>query len=238
MTSFALRAIALVAMIIDHVGYVFYGSVDWLRIVGRIAFPLYCFLLVQGFRHTRNVGKYALRLAIFALLSEIPYNLLFSGGKLIVPAANNVFFSLLLALGTIYLYKRFLQSRPLIPVLGTFAACILAQVISCDYGFLGILLAVFFYLAEDCKWQQAAALLGALGAYTYIRLITKAASVDWILLQLTCTSALIPILLYNGKPGYRGFKYAFYTLYPAHILLLYCIKNWPKIWVFLQNLKG
>jgi len=102
----------------------FFPQIGETRIVGRIAFPLFCFLLVQGFRHTRSLPKYALRLALFALLSEGRYNLVFSG-KFTVLSAHNVFYSLLLALGALAAWKHFLPKWPLGALLGLLAACAL-----------------------------------------------------------------------------------------------------------------
>lgn len=79
MSAFTLKLIALVTMIIDHVGAIFFPQFIWLRYIGRLSMPIYAFLLVQGYMHTRNFNRYALRMGIFALLSEVPYDLLFQG---------------------------------------------------------------------------------------------------------------------------------------------------------------
>jgi len=72
-----LKLIALITMIIDHVGAIFFPQYIWLRYIGRLSMPIYAFLLVQGYKHTRSFTRYAIRLAVFALLSEVPYDLLF-----------------------------------------------------------------------------------------------------------------------------------------------------------------
>ena len=228
MTSFVLRCLALSTMIVDHMGYVLFPGLPWMRIVGRIAFPLYCFLLAQGFRHTRNVPEYGMRLALFAWLSEDVYNLVFSMPSALF-AAHNVFFSLLLALGALTAWKHFITKRPLCALLSALAACVLAVVCQSDYGFWGILLCLCFYLAGDSKLHLSLALLGSLGAYTLYRFQMHAASARWIWMQWYCLLSLPVILLYNGRPGFRGGKWAFYALYPAHLFALWVISSSGKI---------
>ena len=82
MSAFTLKMIALVTMIIDHVGAVFFPEIIWLRYIGRISMPIYAFLLVQGYQHTRDFKRYVIRMAIFAVVSEVPYDLLFHGSWL------------------------------------------------------------------------------------------------------------------------------------------------------------
>ena len=224
MTSFMLRFAALATMFIDHAGYVLYPRLGWMRIVGRVSFPLFCFLIAQGFRHTRSLPKYALRLALFACASEGIYNLVFSG-KFTVLSARNVFFALLLALGALAAWRHFLPKWPLGALLSVLAACILAVVTKTDYSFWGVLLCLCFYLAGDSKPNQALALVATLGVFTLYRFLTRAASANWIWTQWYCLASLPLILLYNGKPGFRGGKWAFYLLYPAHLLLLWLIKH-------------
>ncbi|MCL2544298.1 MAG: conjugal transfer protein TraX [Clostridia bacterium] len=224
MTSFALRCLALATMVVDHAGYMLFPQLGWMRMVGRIAFPLFCFLLAQGFRHTRSLPKYALRLALFALLSEGVYNLVFSG-RFTVLSAHNVFYALLLALGALVAWKHFLPRWPLGALLGPLAACVLAVALQTDYGFWGVLLCLCFYLAGDGKPNLALALVASLGVFTLYRFVTRAASATWIWTQWYCLASLPILLLYNGKPGFRGGKWAFYALYPAHLLVLWLIKN-------------
>ena len=104
MTSFVLKIIALITMFIDHSGYVFVGSFSFCNFIGRIAFPIFAFQISEGYKHTKNLKKYFLRLGIFALISQIPFSLFsfkYHGGNILI---LNVFFTLFLGLLSIYLY--------------------------------------------------------------------------------------------------------------------------------------
>ena len=102
--SFQLKWIAIITMLIDHVGAIFFPGNLVFRYVGRIAFPIFCFQLVEGFFHTRNIEKYMLRLGIFAIISEIPYDLAFRGNILDFEH-QNVFFTLFLGILMLYLNR-------------------------------------------------------------------------------------------------------------------------------------
>jgi len=223
MTSFALRCFALATMMIDHAGYMLFPRLGWMRIVGRVAFPLYCFLLAQGFRHTRNAPEYAARLALFAWLSEGVFNLAF--GRSGAVTSNNVFFSLFLALCALMAWKRFMPKQPLLALVCALAACLLAVALKTDYNFFGVLLCLCFYLAGDSKPNQALALAASLAVFTLYRFQTNASSASWIWTQWYCLCSLPLILAYNGKPGYRGGRWAFYALYPAHIFVFWMLKT-------------
>lgn len=224
MTSFLLRFAALATMFVDHAGYVLFPQFGWMRIVGRVSFPLFCFLLAQGFRHTRSVPKYALRLALFACASEGIYNLVFTG-RFAMLSAHNVFFALLLSMGALAAWKHLMPKWPLGALVCVLAACVLGVVTKTDYGFWGVLLCLCFYLAGDSKPGCVLALVASLGLFTLYRFQIRAASAGWIWTQWYCLASLPLMLLYNGKPGFRGGKWAFYVLYPAHLLVLWLIKT-------------
>ena len=105
MTSAALQWLALVAMLIDHLGYLFFPGIPLLRAVGRLSFPIFAFLLAEGLAYTANVKRYALRLWAFAVFSEVPYQL-FTYGRLAVLPWHNVMFELLLMLAAAWLAQR------------------------------------------------------------------------------------------------------------------------------------
>jgi hypothetical protein len=142
LNSYHLKWIAMTSMLIDHIGYVFLQGTSyyiWFRAIGRIAFPLYCFLLVEGFFHTHNLKNYCIRIAIWAVVTEIPFDLMASGTPF-APNYQNVLFTLLLGLFAMIscnLSARFV----LVP------CCIFGgYLLHSDYGAFGVLLILVFYL--------------------------------------------------------------------------------------------
>lgn len=211
LSSFYLKLIAVAAMIADHVGMLMFPEQIAFRVIGRISFPIYCFLIVEGFYHTSNIRKYIARLALFAVISEIPFNYLVSG-TLIDIKHQNVFFTLLIGLLTIYGINRTYEEvyKPLILVAGAVTAILLMT----DYSFYGVLLIYIFYSMREKRWL--ACVLTAIMSFI-ISTIQGAAAL-----------AVIPILLYNGKRGpdfadNKMWKYAFYIVYPVHMVALYVI---------------
>lgn len=200
-----------------------YSVYTIMRLVGRIAFPLFAFLLFEGFQHTSDYKRYLLRLGILAVVSEIPYNLVVSAvntgtPKLFYPQLQNTVFTLFLALGMLYLMKRAENNlispagatrRMLLQFAIVFAFCIVAYIAHTDYSYMGILLIAVFYFCRNNKKMQV--LLGA------ILLLCLGG-------ELTSLLAFIPIWMYNGIliPSKR-FQYFFYIFYPAHLLVLFLL---------------
>ena len=176
-----------------------------MRNIGRVACPIFCFQLVEGFIHTSNRNKYALRLALFALVSEIPFNLAVNN-QLIGFDSKNVFFTLLIGLLTIWAMEKLEQIHALLIIPTAAAGGILAYFINCDYDYRGIILIVILYLFRYHKALQT--LAGAVSLYW-----------EW-----PAIFAFIPINMYNGKKGWnmKNFTYVFY---PAHLILLYAISR-------------
>lgn len=170
-----------------------------MRQIGRIAFPIYCFLLVEGFLHTRDRKKYALRLGIFALISELPFDLAFFGGLEI--AHQNVYFTLFIGVLVMMALDR-LEGRKIIQLLTAILGMLAAQVISTDYSSMGILLIIILYVLREHKAAKC---------------IAGAVSFSW---EVTSIISFLLIPLYNGKRG-KQLKYFFYAFYPVHLLLLY-----------------
>lgn len=206
-----LKLIACLSMIIDHLGAVCFSGMMGFRIIGRLAFPIYCFLLVEGAVHTRNMKKYILRMGIFALISEVPFDLAFYH-RLVYTGHQNVFFTLGLGLLAIWFLEHPIEQLDipdvLYKLLVIIAAGLIAEFFNTDYGFTGIaVICIFYYLRgqPQLKYPIAVILLAAMGG-----------------VEVYAVLALIPILLYNGQRGRqtKAMQYGFYIFYPAHLLLI------------------
>ena len=212
------KVIACLTMLLDHIGAVFmpgYYTYYILRIIGRIAFPIYCFQLAEGVHYTRNPGKYALRLALWAVASEIPFDLAFYGGLTI--EHQSVMLTLLLGFGALMVWKK-------LPIWAgvtlTALLALAAEWLNSDYGAWGVVLIVAFgVLREKPRWQLVLVL-------TLILLAMDSIGVPFlwgIPIELFALLAMIPIYLYSGqKRGKgRGSKFLFYSFYPVHLALLW-----------------
>ncbi len=218
----ALKCIALFTMLVDHVGlhllrnsgiellHTGMGTLTLyalMRGVGRLAFPIYCFLLVEGFLHTHDRKKYGLNLLAFALISEIPWNLEHTG-TLLYPV-QNVFFTLFLGYAGLCCIEE-LKERPWEQLISLIALVLVTMAMRADYGIGGFAFIVVMYVLREEKILQA--IVG-----------TCIESGGW-----RAGLAFIPINLYNGKRGFiqgKVMKYLFYAAYPVHILILYLIKR-------------
>lgn len=210
-SGFTLKCIAMAAMLIDHVGAVLYPQYIELRMIGRLAFPIYCFLLVEGAMHTHDIRSYEKRLLLFAIISEIPCDLAFYG-KVWEPSHQNVFLTLLIGLVTIDLFEQCREKgKKLNEVLILIAAIVIAQVLQVDYKAGGVLIIICFYELYPYMWKH--------GVFAAFNLCYYGIST----VQAYASLAAFPMLLYNGKRG-PGMKYFFYIFYPAHLLILYFIK--------------
>lgn len=233
-----LKWIAIITMLIDHIGasiltkqLLYMGSnpedfggvsagfieqynnlyyiMRATRIIGRIAFPIFCFLLVEGFLRTKDLKKYLSRMTLFALLSEIPFDLIFSG-ELIYWGYQNVMITLLIGMLTMYGCKVIEEKIP--DRVGQFVAwgacfaagAVVAELLKTDYGAKGIIPIMVLYFLRHFKLYQ---MIG--GALSFV----------W---ELPAPLAFLFIGFYNGKRGMR-MKYFFYLFYPVHLLLLYLI---------------
>lgn len=205
--GFTLKWIAMITMIIDHTGMALFPQYIILRIIGRLAFPIYCFLLVEGAVHTSDKKRYLARLLMFALISEIPFDLICTG-KVWSLSGQNVFFTLTIGLAAIFLFQSRLSkgySVVLIVVL-----ILLAEYANLDYGGAGIVFILIFYMFREQLWQKSL-LFAAADIFLYGGI------------QNYAVLSLLPILCYNGKRG-PGMKYFFYLIYPVHLLILYGMK--------------
>ena len=223
LSSFVLRLIALVCMCVDHAGLALFPSAGAFRCVGRLAFPLYCFLLTQGFAHTRDIRAYARRLLLLACVSEVPFDLLIFG-RVSSAMEQNVVFSLLLGLMALYAAKA-LAKRPLPCALAILALMLLAMVAQVSFGWLGIALCLAYGYAGDDKKRQALFTVLLTLLYSFTLLLSGVARA-WVTVSLCAALSVLPILLYNGRPGPRGkaLTFCFYAAYPLHLCALLVIR--------------
>ena len=216
MNVLILKLIALTTMIIDHYGAIFQGDVALYRIIGRLAFPIYCFLLVEGYFHTKDVKKYAQRLLLFALISEIPFDLAFYGK--VGFTHQNIFFTLFIGLATIFVLENKEEKYNFNKSAVLFVAGILAIVFSVDYNIIGIIYILAFYFTRNLP------MLKKFPALAFILFITNIVSASPT--QQYALLALPIIFLYNGKlgPKNKPLQMLFYSAYPLHLLIFYIIK--------------
>ena len=224
LSSSGLKVIAVITMLIDHVASVFLKKNQILllqiagkeltlyylmRMIGRLAFPIFAFLLAEGFHYTSDRKKYGIRLFVFALISEIPWNLEHTG-KLFY-SSQNVFFTLLLGYLGLYLIEKMKTSpNKTKEVICLFALLLISIVLRSDYGGTG-----FCFIL----------LMGLLRNYPVFRAATGACLLPS---KWQAGVAFIPIAFYNGKRGFiKGpvLKILFYAIYPLHMLILYLIKK-------------
>ena len=216
-----LKILACVTMLVDHVALLFGGS-PWLRVIGRLAFPIYCFLLTEGIRHTRDVRRYLSRLLFAAIVSEPIYDLV------LYPCVGiwqhqNVLWTL--ALGCAMLWCMTMIHKPVAKLAVMLIFALAAQLIRAGYGSSGIYMIALFALCRgmpEGKWVLAAGLLvinWLMGSFT-----VSVFGLD-VPVQLFAELALVPIFLYSGEKRTRlkAVSWGFYLFYPAHLLLLWGI---------------
>lgn len=216
MSSLILKLIALSTMIIDHYGAIFQPGEIAFRLIGRLAFPIYCFLLVEGFFHTKDVKKYALRLLAFALISELPFDYAFFDG--IFWGHQNIFFTLFIGLAAVYLLDKNKNGHYVTKLVIGIGAAFLATMLSTDYAYIGIVYILAFYYTKELPLFKRLTLVAS--AMFTTNLIGSSGLQQYSLL------GLIPIMLYNRKPGIKNkaVQLFFYAAYPLHLLLFALIK--------------
>ena len=234
LTSNALRVIAILFMLSDHIWATAMSFGNWMTYIGRLAFPIFAFQIAEGFVHTSNFKKYALRLLSFAIVTEIPFNLFYSS-RWFNPYHQNVLFTLLLGLMAIYVIENARKNKTtkklILSALWLALICIVASIGFVDYGFLGMLTVVMFYLFRNFPFAWVAQLVGMVlinivffeGHVLPFEIFGKMFEIPS---QGFAVFALIPIWLYGGKKGVSSkiMQYGFYAFYPIHMLILYLIK--------------
>lgn len=215
-----LKIIACVTMLLDHIGAVFCSGIG-LRIIGRVAFPIYCFLLAEGVHFTRNSKKYGLRLLIGALLSEIPFDLLFFGG--LTFAHSSVMVTLLLGFLFAQAAKRIGSSGLQLLLVIPFAVA--AELLGTDYGGWGVAMVALFVLSRGRKQARIIQTIGLAVICWMIGGLTLRVGVIHIPVEMAGLAALVPIFCYSGRKATESvwIQRGFYLFYPAHLTILLII---------------
>ena len=197
-----LKIIALVTMTVDHVGAYLFPQIQWLRIVGRLAFPIFAYMIAEGCRHTRSMGKYLGTMALFALVCQMADYF----------ATGSVYMSILvtftLSIGLIFCYQKAEKTKnPL------WAVLLLPDTdFGVDYGFIGVVIPWALYLVKNKKYRlvMLAVCLAALAMNSYY--------IQWYALLS------VPLIaFYNGRRGKKNLKWLFYIYYPLHLAAIYGI---------------
>ena len=217
-----LKLIACITMLIDHIGAVFFPSAMFLRVIGRLSFPIYCFLLVEGAAHTRHAGRYALRLLICAVVSELPHDLAFYG-RLTLDSLS-VMANLLIGFGMLWVMGK--TKWWWLKVAYVSVAMVLARVLNANYDYYGIVVIAVFGLTRGKPFAWVFQTI-ALAVLFWMMPSAKIPLGDfYVPVQFFGVLALIPILLYSGRKvsGNKWVQWGFYLFYPLHLLVLYLIK--------------
>lgn len=231
-SSMSLHIMAMLFMLCDHLWGTIIPGNDWLTCIGRLSFPIFAFLIVEGYFHTKNLKKYVCRLLLFAVISEIPFNLVM-GSRLFYPIHQNVLWSFLLSLGLIHWNEKAKTKGKLwirtavgcITVMLGYSVGLLTMV---DFYHAGILTVLVFYFFKQKKWWSY---IGQFICLWYIHVemlggfgyeIQLGGETYFFPRQGFALLALIPIWLYRGRQGYhsKALQYAYYAFYPFHLLIL------------------
>ena len=236
-TSSGLHIIAMVFMFCDHIGKTLFPTAEWFVCIGRMAFPIFAFMIVEGYFHTHSLKGYVRRMLIGAVCAEIPFNLMV-GKSIFLPSYQNVFWTLLIGL----LVITFLEMQKMYPrALRISISCctillgvMLADICMTDYGGIGVLTVLVFYFFRSPTWFSRICQVVCMfvlnicmfGGYSYA--VQVLGYPIEIAQQGFAILSLLPIWMYQGQKGIRSkrFQSFCYFFYPAHMLLLYIASQW------------
>ena len=253
--SFTLHILAMAFMVADHLWNIFFPNQIWLNVLGRLAFPIFAFMLVEGFFRTKNRKKYLIRIFIFAAISEIPFNLFASlalrGEIMVFYPYNNVLWIFGIALCGMNLLEKVEKSENLNKIIKFFAkavisilTAIIAHFARSDYLEYGIITILIFYFFREKNYRNIifqALLMVFLNIFIMPGLelpFNFFGNEIFIKTQIFTIFSLPIIWLYNGKQGIHNkfTKYMFYFFYPLHLLLIVAI--YVSFMIYLISLIG
>ena len=216
LSSAAIQIIAIASMTIDHVGLYLLGGFIPFRIIGRLAFPLFALMLVEGFKHTHSRKKYFFRIIAAAIIAEIPVFLL----SIVAHAeySHNVLFTLAFSFLALMIAEHRNFGLIFLPIIA-----LIPSALNCDYGAYGALLILGFYFADYFFSKQRFLLIAAQATILVAMMLSLAQYNGWDVLAYG-SLAIIPIALYSGKKGHRLPRWFAYIYYPAHLFAILFIR--------------
>lgn len=218
MSNFILKIIAVISMLFDHLGYTLFGKFSFMNYVGRLSFPIFAFLITEGYIHTKNLKKYFCRLLVFAFISQLPYMLFIK--NFTNNFTLNILFTLSLGLLSINIFDK--SKNKLLGLLFVILFATFAQILHFDYGWFGIAIIFIFYIFKEQKlYMNIFICLVTCINYFYSYITTS--KIEFLFIILFCSLSLIPINLYNEKKG-KNIKYFLYIFYPLHLIAIYLLK--------------
>ena len=237
LSAAALHILAMTFMLMDHLWATLLTAQEWLTCVGRIAFPIFAFMAVEGYFHTHNLKKYLLRMLIFAVISEVPFDLMY-GGTWFYPVHQNVIWTLMMGIAGIHLMETVRKKKStfvyiLVSAIVVILGGLLGTLSMVDYYGIGVLTVFIFYFFRGRKWW---CLLGQMLALYWVNVELLGGLMYPIRLfgmefelcqQGLALLALLPIWLYRGRQGYHSkpFQYFCYAFYPMHMLVIVLVLN-------------
>ncbi|MCM1149239.1 MAG: conjugal transfer protein TraX [Butyricicoccus sp.] len=238
LTSEALHALAMALMLCDHLWATLFPAAEWMTCLGRLAFPIFAFMTAEGYARTHDIKRYMLRMLAAALVSEIPFNLMYAD-SVFYPFHQNVLWTLLLGLALLYLTDKARErfrgaARVALYALLVLLGFFLGYAAMLDYYGVGVMTVLVFRFFPcrgvknllcqlACLYVLNVSLLG--GYYYEINILGHSFE---LVQQGFALLSLIPIWLYGGRRGSggKGFRYFCYAFYPAHMLLLFLTRAW------------
>lgn len=241
MNRFWIKIVAITTMLVDHMGAILFPDAMWMRVIGRLAFPLFAWMIAEGYRYTRSKRKYLIRLLAFAVVCEVPFQLAFPGH------GTNVLWTLALGLIAICAWEEI--EDEIVGAAAALACGIAALTLKTDYDIYGVATVFLFHLfgKREERGKLALSLFALNIAYLPFMygvwplvfhqngLAAPAqmlyARLSLVVMQTLSIASLSFVFTYNEKPGPLKLKYLFYAFYPVHILILYLISHFGHIGV-------
>ena len=203
-----LKIIALLTMLTDHIAAFLIDAHRYpevynvMRQIGRVSFPIFCFMIIEGYFHTSDIKKYMMRLAVFGIISEVPFDLAISGLYENTSEYQNVFFTLLLGLIVVWVIDNN-RNNVIIQCFAIWLGCVLAVVLGTDYNCFGVIQIVMFYYFRNMRLYRIAGII----------------LLNMFMGQPMGALSLLFTENYNGKKGIN-LKYIVYAFYPLHLSII------------------